>query len=115
VAAALTHGRVGIGEVGAIDDAAVLALADRIEGRAVDGAGGVSVTLDDGRSAAVAAGAPLGSPENRLSVAQLEAKFADCARYAVRPIADDTIAQAVQMFRTLETVETSSALLQLFV
>jgi 2-methylcitrate dehydratase PrpD len=115
VAAALTHGRVGIGEVGAIDDAAVLALADRIEGRAVDGAGGVSVTLDDGRSAAVAAGAPLGSPENRLSVAQLEAKFADCARNAVRPIADDTIAQAVQMFRTLETVETSSALLQLFV
>ena len=114
VAAALTHGRVGIGEVGGIDDAAVLALADRIEGRAVAGTAGVSVTLEDGRSATVAAGAPLGSPENRLSGAQLEAKFADCARNAVRPIADDTIGRAVQMFRTLETVETSSALSRLF-
>jgi 2-methylcitrate dehydratase PrpD len=104
IAAALTHGRVGIAEVATIGDPAVLDLAAKVEG--VEGADGrVSVRLRDGSAATIAAGKPLGSPENRLSVAQLEAKFADCARNAVRPPTEDTVARAAHLILHLHEVE----------
>ena len=48
---------------------------------------GIMIRLLDGRTATVRMGSPLGSPENRLSIGQLEMKFVDCARNAVRPAA----------------------------
>ena len=115
VAAALTHGRVGIGEVANIADHEVLGLAARIEGHGIDGAvSSVSVTTHDGRTATIEAGKPLGSPENSLSVAQLEAKFADCARNAVRPIADDAVAQAIHVILHLEELDNAAVLSHLF-
>lgn len=108
VAAALVHGRVGIGEVSAIDDAVVLALAARIEGRAVAGAGKswaqVTVRRADGRHAMIETTSPLGSPENSLGVEKLERKFADCAANAVRPIAPARVAAATAAILDLESM-----------
>ena len=119
IAAALTHGRLGIGEVANIKDAAVLDLAARIEGKIIDSAvsavASVCVNLHDGRTATIEVGKPLGSPQNPLSIAQLQTKFADCARNAVRPLADDAIAKAVHVILNLEDVDNAGVLSDLFV
>jgi 2-methylcitrate dehydratase PrpD len=116
IAAALTHGRVGIAEVANIENRVVLDLAARIEGRRSDDATeAVSVTLRNGRTATAAAGKPLGSPENRLSIAQLQSKFADCARNAVRSPAEDTIAQAADLILNLQDVDNVHVLSDRFV
>ncbi len=95
VAAALVHGRVGTDEVLRIDDAKVLALAVRIEGRRVDGKPSgwarLSVRRGDGSDASLEAVDPSGSPERPLSNARFADKFHDCARHAVKPIAPDVI------------------------
>jgi 2-methylcitrate dehydratase PrpD len=115
---ALAHGRVGIGEVDNISDPAVLELAGRIEGQSNANAAGatssVTVSLRDGRIATIAVGKPLGSPENRLSIDQLKMKFLDCARNAVRPLAEDAVARAVDVILNLQDVDNVSALTQQF-
>jgi 2-methylcitrate dehydratase PrpD len=103
IATALVRGRIGIDQVADFADPAVLALAARIEGR--DGtAPGVTVRLADGRTATAGVRTPLGAPQNPLSAAALEAKFTDCARHAVRPVADDAIAHAARTILHLEQV-----------
>ena len=52
---------------------------------------GLTGQLRDGRSAAVTLGKPPGSPTNPVSIQQLKMKFADCARKAVRPLADEVV------------------------
>jgi len=73
----------------------VLALSDRIAGVARDGRpkGSLSVTVQrtDGRSVAIEASDPIGSPEKPLSKAQFEAKFRDCARNAAQPLSDASV------------------------
>src|SRR2546423_10412513 len=47
---------------------------------------------------------PSGSPEKPLTSVQLEAKFRDCARHAVRPLSDasvDGLLAAIGRFETL--------------
>jgi 2-methylcitrate dehydratase PrpD len=92
VATAFVHGRVGIADVHGLGDATVLALADRIDGVSRSGRpkGSLSITVrrTGGSSVTIEATDPIGSPEKPLSDAQLEAKFRDCARNAVRPLAD---------------------------
>jgi 2-methylcitrate dehydratase PrpD len=114
IAAALTHGRVGISEVANIRDTAVLDLATRIEGQ-VAPVSGVTATLRDGRTATAQVGTPLGSPHNRLSIAQLQSKFLDCARNAVRPVTDAAAAAAVQLILRLEDAANVHALSEPFV
>jgi 2-methylcitrate dehydratase PrpD len=113
IAAALTHGRVGIGEVENIKDQAVLDLADRVEGK-LAAVASVTVTLIDGRTVTIETNKPLGSPENRLSIAQLQMKFADCARNAVRPVADDAVARAIHAILNLDAVENVRVLSEQF-
>jgi hypothetical protein len=60
-------------------------------------------------------GPPLGSPENPLSSRQLEMKFADCARNAVRPLYDDTVRAAAHTILHLDDLGDVSELLQHFV
>ena len=119
IAGALAHGRVGIGEVAAIDDARVLDLATRIEGRLADatpdGETGVTVRLQDGRVATIRVTQPLGSPGNRLSVTQLRAKFADCARNAAHPISEETITRTLHRLEHLEETEDHADLLRDFI
>ena len=116
IAAALVHGRVGIAEVADIHHAQVLDLAERMQGiDAGQQVGGVTVRLRDGRTATVSAGPPLGSPQNRLSAEQLETKFVDCARNAVRPLPDDVVRAAAYRILRLEELPDSSELVRDFV
>jgi 2-methylcitrate dehydratase PrpD len=116
IAAALVHGRVGITEVADIHNAQVLRVAEQTEGidagREVDG---ITLRLRDGRTAAVTVGLPLGSPENRLSIEQLEMKFIDCARNAVRPLPDDAVHATAHAILQLEELQDVSGLLRPFV
>jgi 2-methylcitrate dehydratase PrpD len=118
VATALVHGKVGIGEVDGLGDAAVLALADRIAGVARDGRpkGSLSITVrrTDGRSGTVDAGDPIGSPEKPLSDAQLEAKFRDCARNAAQSLADANIGAVLAAIGRLETLADARQLMTPF-
>jgi 2-methylcitrate dehydratase PrpD len=116
VAAALVYGRVGITEVADIDNVRVLDVAARTAG--VPGErhkSGVTVSLRDGRKASATVGQPLGSPDNRLSAAQLAMKFADCARNAMRPVSDDSVRAAIQMIRHLDDVPNVGELLHHFI
>lgn len=116
ITTALVHGRVGITEVADIDNAQVLTIAAQMEGI---GAGqetdGIMIRLLDGRTATVRIGSPLGSSENRLSIGQLEMKFVDCARNAVRPLPDDAVRAAADNILHLEDVQDVGELLQPFV
>jgi 2-methylcitrate dehydratase PrpD len=106
VATALVHGKIGIAEVDGLGDAAVLSLSDRIVGVARDhrprGSLSITVQRTDGRSVTVEAGAPIGSPDKPLTHAQLEAKFRDCARNAVRPLSNASVDGLVATIGRLE-------------
>lgn len=118
VATALVHGRVGIAEVDGLGDAAVLALSDRIAGVVDEGRPKrlprITVQRTDGRSAAIEASDPIGSPQRPLSEAQFEAKFRDCARNAVRPLSNASVDAALKAITRLETVADARALLAHF-
>jgi len=118
VANALVHGRVGIGDVASHNDPAVLALSDRIEGRADPGRpkGWLSITVRhrDRREATIEATDPIGSPEKPLSGAQSAAKFRDNAANARRalPVAD--VDRALEMLADLPALADARALLDPF-
>jgi 2-methylcitrate dehydratase PrpD len=115
IAAAIVHGRVGITEVGDIRNPVVLDLAARVTGSpAGQETSAIAIRLRGGRAATAKVTPPLGSPENRLSIAQLNMKFADCAGHAVRPLSDDAMQAAIQMIRHLEEVPNVSDLLRHF-
>src|SRR6516162_2219693 len=118
VATALVHGKIGIAEVDGLGDAAVLALSDRITGVARGGRpkGSLSITVQrtDGRSITVEASDPTGSPEKPLTDAQLEAKFRDCARNALRPIPDASVDAALAAIGRLETLPDARELMTPF-
>ena len=119
VATALVHGKVGIAEVDGLGDPAVLALSDRIAGVAREGRkkGSLSITVirTDGRSAAVEATDPIGSPKKPLTDAQFEAKFRDCARNAVRPLSATGFDAALAAIGRLETLADARELMAPFV
>jgi 2-methylcitrate dehydratase PrpD len=118
VATALVRGRVGIAEVAGLGEPAVLALADRIIGvsreRRAKGSLAITVRRRDGRSVTVEAEPPIGSPQRPLSDAQLEAKFRDCARNAVRPPSEAMIAAALAAIGDLDSLPNARHLLDLF-
>jgi 2-methylcitrate dehydratase PrpD len=112
VAAALALGRVGIGEVAGVDHPRVLTLAERIQGAvradAPEGWAQLTVRRTDGRTATLATTSPSSSPERPLSVAQLQAKFRDCAAHAVRPLPEEEVARVLRVIDHLD--ETPDAL-----
>ena len=112
IAAGLLRGRLGIDEVAAIDDPGVLALAQRMEGRAGEGTPRLQVIRKDGRGAELVAGTPLGAPANPLSARQLEEKFRDCAAHAVRPVAASTIDFTLGFVAGLDRQQNARALLE---
>ena len=119
VATALVHGRVGIGDVSGLGDAATLALADRIEGAVVEGhrpRGWLTLTvrLTDGRTVRVETSDPIGSPEKPLSAASMRAKFSDCAANTIRPIAAAQVAAALDVLEGLEDVADIGILTRMF-
>ena len=104
VATALARGRVTIDDVAEVTNAAVLSLADSIEGRPVAGKergwARLTVMLTD-CSAAREVAAPSGSPAAPIDDTALDAKFRDCARHAVTPLSDCAITSAISAIRTL--------------
>jgi len=118
VAAALALGKVGIGEVAAVDDPRILALAARLQGAARDNApegwAQITVRRTDGRTATLEATSPSGSPELPLSDAQLHAKFRDCAAHAVRPISAEVVERAIQLVYHVDEIADAVELVQLF-
>jgi 2-methylcitrate dehydratase PrpD len=118
VAAALTRGRVGIGEVARVDDPQILGLSHRIQGAVredtPDGWARLTVRRTDGRAASLETTSPSGSPEKPLSDAQRHAKFRDCAAHAMRPISQEVIEQAIQLINHLDNQVDATALVRLF-
>jgi 2-methylcitrate dehydratase PrpD len=119
VATALAHGKVGIGDVAGLGDAATLELADRIIGEAVAERRprdwlAVTLRLRDGRMVRVETTDPIGSPEKPLGSASMESKFRDCAANAVRPIAEADVETGLEALRRLETVEEVGAVTRRF-
>jgi 2-methylcitrate dehydratase PrpD len=118
VAAALVHGRVGIGEVAGVDDPQVLALSDRIQGAIREDAPAhwaqITVRRADGREATLETTNPSGSPQQPLSDAQLHAKFRDCAAHAAKPIAEATVQHAMHLIDQLDDRPDATALVRLF-
>jgi 2-methylcitrate dehydratase PrpD len=118
VATALVHGKIGIAEVDGLGDAPVLALANRIVGVARDGRpkGSLSITVQrtDGRSIAIEATDPIGSPRKPLTQAQFEAKFRDCTANAVRPLLDGSVDAALAAIKRLQTLPDAGELIAAF-
>jgi 2-methylcitrate dehydratase PrpD len=115
VAAGLVHGRVGITQVADIDNPQVLAIAAHMKGiDATPEASGVTVRLRDGRSAFAALGVPRGAPANPISIKDLRTKFADCARNAVQPLAEQAVRDVADAILNLEKLRDISLLLRPF-
>ncbi len=119
VATALVHGKVGIGEVSGLGDAATLSLADRIEGTVVTDTkprGWLTITVEtsDGRRVTVETSDPIGSPEKPLSADLLDAKFRDCAANATRPIGAADVDAALESLHRLEDMADIRALTRRF-
>jgi len=118
VATALVHGKVGIADVRGLGDAAVLALADRIEGVSRSGRPkrslGITVRSTGGSSLTIEATDPIGSPEKPLSDAQLEAKFRDCARNAVCLLPDADVDAVLASIWHLDKLSDLRELMQPF-
>ena len=117
VATALVHGKLGIAEVDGLGDSSVLALADRIRGaRESRPTRSLSITVQrtDGRLVTVEASDPTGSPARPLTNAQLEAKFRDCARNAMRPLSDTSVDAALAAIGRLETLPDALELMTAF-
>src|SRR5262249_8810286 len=106
VATALARGKVGIGEVAAVNDPRVLALAVRIQGaeraNTPEGWAQITVRRTDGRTATLETTNVSGSPELPLSDAQLQAKFRDCAAHAVQPISSEVVERAIDLVSHLD-------------
>jgi len=119
VATALVHGKVGIGEVAGLGDAATLALSDRIVGEVVSGdkpRGWVTLTarLSDGRLIRIESTDPIGSPEKPLGAELLRAKFRDNAANARRPIATANVNAALTALERLEELDDVATLTRMF-
>lgn len=104
-ATALLRGQVRINDVSGLGNEPILALADRIEGRAVAdrirGWARLTVTLGDGSSVTREVTHASGSPESPISDEALDAKFRDCAMNAVAPLASGTIGTTIALVRDL--------------
>lgn len=106
IAVALVKGQVGIRDVAGFGDTAVLDLAARVATETdlswPHSKLQIIIRTESGRSAALEATAPLGSPERPLSGAQLADKFRDCAASASRPIAAASVEDAITAILDLE-------------
>ena len=90
IGCALALGRVGIAQINCFDDPSVLAAAALVNAEDCQGAkkgwAEIEVVCVDGRFASVELGPASGSPENPLSIEQLNDKFRDCAAHAAHSV-----------------------------
>jgi 2-methylcitrate dehydratase PrpD len=120
VAVALQRGTVGLDDFlpDRLHDPALLRLADRVDHRIEPSwpteeatRGVLTLHLRDGRSLKESVETPLGHPDHPMSEAAMSAKFADCARYARTPIAQNA---AVMLAERIVHLEEDRSLATLF-
>jgi 2-methylcitrate dehydratase PrpD len=123
VAIALSAGKMAIGDfaTNALQDPRILALADKVEAIFDPAfnwdlklpAGKVEVVTRDGRVFSRLGEDVPGTPERPMTWAELEAKFADCARASVKPLSARTIGKVQSFLRGLETAPDATAVIGL--
>jgi 2-methylcitrate dehydratase PrpD len=121
------HGNVTLQDYteAGLQDPAVLAMADRVFYRptpdvaAVRGDGpttsapSVEIRTRDGRTLTRTPDGVPGDPRNPPSQEQLEAKFADCLKFAAKPISAGAVEQLVEAIRNLDQVEDVGTVMRL--
>lgn len=118
VAAALTRGRVGIGdfEEKAIREVAILDLARRVDVAVEpEHAVTVEVTGCDGRRRARTIKVARGHPSRPLGADDLLEKVRDCGRSAARPFTEDRLRELARCVESLETLPDIATLTRLLV
>ena len=117
IGAGLALGRVGIDEINAFDNPAVLAMAARVTGSpredAARGWGTIEVRRSDGRFEILELTSPSGSPENPLSSEQLKDKFRDCAAHALTPVARPVADEMIDLIVDIQAMKDSRQLVTL--
>ncbi len=118
VANALVLGRVGIADVASPNHPEVLALSDRIEGKAAPdqpkGFLAIQVRHRDGRETTAVAVDPIGSPTRPLSPDQCAMKFLDNAANARTPLDQDAVARTLALIGDLPALPDAACLLDPF-
>jgi len=119
VGCALVLGGVGIDQINAFDDSAVLAASDLVKAESEEGApkgwAEIEVVCASGDSATVELQPPSGSPEDPLSTDQLKDKFRDCAAHALHPTATSSVEKMIALILDSNTMGDSGDLLDLSV
>ncbi|MCI0844638.1 MAG: MmgE/PrpD family protein, partial [Chloroflexi bacterium] len=119
VGCALVLGGVGIDQINAFDDSAVLAASDLVKAESKEGApkgwAEIEVVCASGDSATVELRPPSGSPEDPLSTDQLKDKFRDCAAHALHPTATSSVEKMIALILDSNSMGDSGDLLDLSV
>ena len=117
IGCALALGEVGIDQINSFDDPTVMAAAALVKTEERPGTGmdhaEIKVVCVGGRTATVELGPPSGSPENPLTVKQLQDKFSDCAKHAAHSIDQSAITKIIALILSPDDLKDSSDLIQL--
>jgi len=117
IGCALALGGVGIDQINTFDDPSVLAAAALVNAEERPGMSKgwaeIEVVCVDGKTATVELGPPSGSPENPLTVQQLQDKFSDCAKHAAHPIEKTAIEKMITLIMSPDALGDSSDLIKL--
>jgi 2-methylcitrate dehydratase PrpD len=126
LAAMMVHGDVRLRHFTpeALEDAQVLDMAERVHFRAATAADGgskvkmtpiVEVCTRDGRTLAHQAPGVPGDPNNPVSQDLLEAKFRDCASFAVNPLRKSDVEKVIELVADLEHVADAAEVMRVLV
>ena len=123
VASAIVYGKANIGNftADALQDTRVREMTHRISARPetelVIGQGFTPTIVDiktgDGKVYSRQVDYPFGSPENPMSLADIEEKFKHCCQYSIRPIPQKNQDEIIQMIREIEEVRDVSQIVSL--
>jgi 2-methylcitrate dehydratase PrpD len=119
IGCALALGGVGIDQINAFDDPAVLAAPELVEAESKEGApkgwAEIQVVCVGGDSAALELEPPSGSPDNPLSTEQLKDKFRDCAAHALHPTPTSSVEKMIALILVPDAMVDSRELIDLSV
>ena len=73
----------------------------------------VEIKTKDGKLYSRQVDYPFGSPENPMSLADIEEKFKHCCQYSIRPVPEKNQDQIIQMVREIDEVRDVSEIVNL--
>ena len=117
IGCALVLGGVGIDQINAFDDAAVLAASGLVKAESKEGApkgwAEIEVVCAGGDSAAVELEPPSGSPDKPMSTEELKEKFRDCAAHALHPAPASPVEEMIALILDSDAMGDSRDLIKL--